>query len=214
MPIPWAAALRVYAKQVGYYSMPRKGTDQYNAVKNIQANTAMAPEHELRRRGGKAAMGGRAEPMPGGLTERSPQDLKFAGPPAYAFEPAAPKVATKPIEQPPVLPPPSKVVEPEKNKPKRKRKPVTTTGLTEVENVREEIINDNTGSGGVVAPQFPGQKEDIKAALKASKKTPKMVTVGQGQEATIDNLKSDDPKALKGENVQFSFQALRSKLLC
>jgi len=213
MPIPFQSALRIYAKNTGQFIMPRKGTDAYNAVKQIQSSTNMAPEHELKRRGGRGAMGGRAEPLPGGVTERSAQDLKYAGPEAYAFEPKAPKVDTKPIDTP-QLPPPSKVVEPEKNKPKRKRKPVTTTGKTEVENVREEIINDNIGSGGVVAPQFPGQKEDIQKALKASKRTPKMVTVGQGQEATIDNLKSDDPKALKGENVQFSFSALRSKLLC
>jgi hypothetical protein len=97
-------------------------------------------------------MGGRAEPLPGGITERSAQDLKYAGPEAYAFEPKAPKVDTKPIDTP-VLPPPSKVVEPEKNKPKRKPRtaktevyPYPSQDTLKMQELKEELDNLDVGN--------------------------------------------------------------------
>jgi hypothetical protein len=107
-----------------------------------------------------------------------------------------------------------KVVEPEAHPEKKVgRKGIGRSGKTVAAEATSDIVNRNTGMTAAVSAQLAGQTEEIKGALKAAKKTPKVVHVGDGGEATIDGLKTDDPKAIEGK-APFSIQALRNKLLC
>jgi len=106
-----------------------------------------------------------------------------------------------------------KVIDPESKPEKVQKSGVTRTGKTNKANAANFINNENTGMSAVVSAELADQKEEIGKALKRAKKTPKVVTVGEGQEETIDNMKTDDPKAISGAQP-FSIQALRNRLLC
>jgi hypothetical protein len=101
---------------------------------------------------------------------------------------------------------------------KSKKGKVQKDGLPATVEEVEYLTNSNLGAGGAVAAQMPGQKEGIKELIKEGKKAPKVVKVKVALDKTIDNMKTNDPKAIAGdipgEDVQFSFQALRNRLLC
>jgi hypothetical protein len=241
--ISWPAALRLYAKETGHYILPKKGSAAYDAVKKLQMETEHSPEHEIAKRGnGKKAKaskvrlekahhseikfgveGGKGEPAPS-ATIVSGKISKKKAPTARG---GASEVTTTAGDA--VLPPASKltqidnqgiaekskkVVEPEAHPEKKPgRKGIGRSGKTVAAEITSDIVNRNTGMSAAVSAQLAGQTEEIKGALKTAKKTPKVVLVGDGGEATIDGLKSDDPKAIEGK-APFSIQALRNKLLC
>lgn len=240
MPIPWTAALRMYSKQNGHFILPKKGSPQYEAVRKIQQETDMTPEHAVKKREKKgnpksaskvafAAPGGESEALHVGLDKAAPGIVpgKISKKRAPTKAGGASEVTTTLGDA--VLPPASnltqidnqnvaerskKVINPSSKPEKTVKKGVSATGKTNAANAASEIVNENTGMSAVVSAQLPGQKEEIEMALKKNKKTPKdVVHVGDGSEKTIDGLKSDDPKAIEGK-APFSIQALRNKLLC
>jgi len=236
MAISWVSALRLYAKQTGHYILPKKGSDAYNAVKKIQAETADGPEHTVAKRGeGKRAMAKKskmAKAMPEPASTTGTDGIvagvkKRGGKKAPTGAGGASEVTTRAGDE--LLPPKAKltqidnqgitkkaktVVEPEAHPEKKPgRKGITRSGKTVGAEVTEDIVNRNTGPGGLINARLADQKEEIKAELKSAKKTPKVVLVGEGQEKTIDGLKSNDPDAIEGK-APFSIQALRNKLLC
>ena len=107
-----------------------------------------------------------------------------------------------------------KVIEPEAHPEKKVgRKGISRSGKTVGAEVTEDIVNRNTGPGGLTNARLADQKEEVEGVLHAAKKTPKVVLVGDGSEKTIDGLKSNDPKAIEGK-APFSITALRTKLMC
>lgn len=95
--------------------------------------------------------------------------------------------------------------------PVRKRRGVQSDGLTAGAELKQQLQNEQQ-LDAAMSPDMPGQEERIKKELKRKPKA-KIVTVGEGQEQTIDHMKTDDPKAISGDKP-FSFQALRNRLLC
>lgn len=233
MAISWVAALRLYAKQTGHYILPKKGSEAYEAVKKLQAETEHSAEHEVAKRGsGKKAMAKAAksaksaasaslEASAPGIT--SGKVSKKKAPTGYggaeesetrSGDPVLPPAAkTKQIDNQGVAEKSKKVINPESEPEKVVKKGVSRTGKTVKANTADFINNENTGVTAAVSAQLAGQKEEIVKALKKAKRTPKVVTVGEGQEETIDNMKTDDPKAITGAQP-FSIQALRNRLLC
>jgi hypothetical protein len=235
MAISWVSALRLYAKQTGHYILPKKGSEAYNAVKKIQAETADGPEHSVAKRGeGKRAMAKKAKmakvapvPEPASAPGIVAGVKKRGGKKAPTGAGGASEVTTR--EGDALLPPKAKltqidnqgvtqkakkVVEPEAHPEKKVgRKGISRSGVTVSAEVTEDIVNRNTGPGGVSNARLADQKEELKGQLKSAKRTPKVVLVGEGQDKTIDGLKSDDPAGISGK-APFSITALRSKLLC
>ena len=206
MPISWAAALRMYGKQKGAFVVPKKGSPEYEAVKKLQGETEMGPEHEVKRRARKV---------------KNPQTLAL---PADGVNESLPpptekKSKTKPLEgtggaqtKPEVLK--KKEVEDAAEIPEKKdKKGLSRSGKTRKTDTVEELTDRNLGEGGALAPAFAGQKEGIKKQLAQNRKTARVVSVGNGEERTLEGMKTDDPAAIEGR-APFSFQALRNKLLC
>jgi len=216
MAISFQAALRLYAKQRGSFILPKKGSAEYEAVKKIQESTEMGPEHEVKKRTSKKNADTSAPGKKGKKAEvGGEKDMVLkAGVKGNVDEPLPPKAVTKVIDDPkdevknagPVVPDAVKVKE-------NKCKGVTRSGRTKKEVAQDFIVNENTGPSQVVSAQLPDQKEQIAKELKVAKKTPKIVTVGQGEERTVEGLKTDDPAAVKGQ-APFSIQSLRNRLLC
>jgi len=97
--------------------------------------------------------------------------------------------------------------------PVKKRRGVRASGLTAGAQTQEFVMNENTGAGGAVSAQMGGQKKRLKKALEKMPDEGKVVTVGEGEERTLEGMKTDDPAAVAGR-APFSFQALRNRLLC
>lgn len=204
--------------------IPKKGTAAYNAVKRIQEETADAPEHQIKRRskmvmeapkteyqeehprmakgrrfrniGGKTDLGGGVKDTTTGA------DVPMMPPPA-------PKTKLiddpkKEIKKQPILKDPEEADV-------RHPPGVTKTGKTKGANAKEFITDDNLGPTAAVSAQLPDQKKLIKKSLSEGKKTPKIVTVGEGTEKTIEGMKTNDPAAIEAK-APFSFQALRFKI--
>ena len=98
-------------------------------------------------------------------------------------------------------------------KPVKKRRGVRSSGLTAGAATAEFLANDNTMGGGAASAQLPGQKKRLKETLAKKEDEAKIVTVGEGEERTLEGMKTDDPAAVEGR-APFSFQALRNRLLC
>ena len=240
MPIPWTAALRLYSKQNGHFILPKKGSPQYEAVRKIQQETDMTPEHAVKKREKKgnpksaskvafANPGGESEALHVGIDKPAPGIVPGKIPKGRAPTKYPGAEASLTESGNPILPPPSnltqidnqgvaekskEVVNPSSKPVRAVKKGVSKTGKTNAANAANEIMNESTGMSAVVSAQLPDQKKEIEKALKKNKKTPAdVVHVGDGSEKTIDGLKSDDPKAIEGK-APFSIQALRNKLLC
>jgi hypothetical protein len=80
--------------------------------------------------------------------------------------------------------------------------------------VNDELVNEETGDS-MVSPAFPGQKENIKRALKADKKDVPLASsaVPDPPKKTTRNVKAHVPdmKAVEGR-APFSFSAIRKAL--
>ena len=209
MPISWAAALRMYGKQKGHFIVPRKDSEDYHAVKKLQQSTEMSAEHEVKRRQrkGKGMTGATMAVPEGGVNASLPP-------------PAANKSVTKPIDsaggigskaeglkKKPEVEDAAKVPE------KKGKKGLARSGKTVKADTVQELEDRNLGDGGALAPAYAGQKAGIKKQLEQNRKTARVVSVGEGEEKTIDGMKTDDPKAVSG-SAPFSYQALRNRLLC
>jgi hypothetical protein len=216
MPIAWAAALRMYAKETGSFVLPKKGTEAYEKVKKIQQGTEMSEEHTLKRKPKKSAV---VASEVKAVEEKAPKKS------LARKERAERAMKDKAVEMPPAMKNDTKMIDvPEINKRERVLKDpesipvdkvkrgVNRTGKTLAENDLDYLENKNIGEGQDISAQLPGQKEKIKKALK-KKPADKLVTVGNGEEKTIDGMKTDDAVAIEGGSVQFSFQALRNRLL-
>ncbi len=194
--------------------LPKKGSAEYEAVKKLQSETEMGPEHEVKKRGRKSAeaMGGKIAkgeikgkkaPTPQGasseVTSRAGDDLV---PPRVNTTSIDPQEGKKGVK---------KVVAKTISKPKQE-KAIQRDGLTKAAEEAEIMTNRNTGPGATVSAQLPGQKDMIKAELKEAKKQVKAKVQENPPEETIDNMKTDDPKAIEGK-APFSILALRKKLL-
>jgi len=97
--------------------------------------------------------------------------------------------------------------------PVKKRRGVKSDGLTAGASTQEFLVNENVMGGGAGSGQLPGQKKRLKQTLAKKEGEEKIVTVGEGEERTLEGMKTDDPKAVAGL-APFSFQALRNRLLC
>lgn len=97
--------------------------------------------------------------------------------------------------------------------PEKKRRGVKSSGLTAGAETQEFLENKNVMGGGAASAQLPGQKERLKKTLKKKEGEAKVVEVGNGEERTIEGMKTDDPQAVSGLKP-FSIQALRNRLLC
>lgn len=222
MAISWAAALRLYAKQQGGFIVPKKGTPHYDAVKKLQSETAHGPEHEVKRRARKGKMAVVAdEHEPTTKAKKAPTRKGGAAPEVTrnADPILPPSQGTKPLEAAGGAG--SRAQETEKkpevenagDKPVKKRKGVRSSGLTAAAKTQQFLENENTGGGGAASAQMAGQKERIKKTLAKKKDEGKVVEVGEGEERTIEGMKTDDPAGVSGSKP-FSFQALRNRLLC
>ena len=207
--------------------VPKKGSADYEAVKKLQAGTEMSAEHEVKKRTSKKA---KAEAMkvvaethePRTKMKRAPSGKGSAAPDVTRnHDPIVPPAAgTKPLEaaggagsRAQLTKKEEKVVEEVAKKPEKKRRGVKSSGLTAGAETQEFLANDNVMGGGAASAQLPGQKERLKKTLKKKEDEAKIVTVGNGEERTLEGMKTDDPKAVSGDKP-FSFQALRNRLLC
>ena len=235
MAISWQAALRLYSKQKGHFILPRKGSPEYEAVKKLQGETADGPEHAVKKRTSKKSVKGpnmppaTAEKMavvaeshePKKRARRAPTAKGGAAPDVTRnHDPVVPPAAgTKPLEagggagsrgQATMAKP---EVENAGAKPVKKRRGVKSDGLTAGAATTDFLANDNVMGGGAASAQMPGQKKRLKKTLEKKPEEAKVVTVGEGEERTLEGMKTDDKPAVSGQ-APFSFQALRNRLLC
>jgi len=207
MPISWAAALRMYGKQKGAFVVPKKGSAEYDAIKKLQTETEMSEEHEVKRRARRVKTPQTLAVPEGGVNESlpPPTEKKSVTKPLEAAGGAGSKaqnLKTKPeVENAAEIPE------------KKAKKGLTRTGKTTKVDTVEDLTNTNLGEGGALAPSYAGQKAGIKKQLEQNRKTARVVSVGNGEERTLEGMKTDDPMAIAGK-APFSFQALRNKLLC
>jgi hypothetical protein len=228
MPIAWAAALRMYAKETGSFVLPKKGTEAYEKVKKIQQGTEMSEEHTLKRKVKKEKEPKMVkEKEPKMVKEKEPKMVKEKAPKKSLArkERAERAMKDKAVEMPPAMKNDTKMIDvpeidkrekvlknPEAIPVAKSKRGVNRTGKTLAQNDVDYLENKNIGEGQDMSYDFPGQKEKIQKALK-KKPADKLVTVGNGEEKTIDGMKTDDAVAIEGGSVQFSFQALRNRLL-
>ena len=220
MPIAWTSALRLYAKQKGAFIVPKKGSPDYEAIKKLQNETADGPEHAVKKRQSKKASGATSDLLPGIATGKVSKKKAPTG------AGGASEVTTR--EGDAVLPPAvdTKIIDPQDKEgqkkprvknaskvPERKVKGVTSAGVTKKEETGDFIKNKNVGMTAVVSAQSAEQKKELKKALKQAKATPSIVTVREGTDETIENMKTDDAPAIEAR-APFSIQALRNRLLC
>lgn len=232
--IPYASALKIYAKRHGgAFVVPKKGSEAYEAVKKIQQETEMSEEYALKRKpkitkGLPKSASLTAFAEPGGKSQSVGFGVKGVpeGKPAPTAAGGASRATTADGDS--LVPPRATTTELNANQKKRETKKIVAnaeavpegapkknlsrTGRTVKGDAQDFIENENTGMSAVVSAQFADQKDQIEKALKKNKKTPKIVTVGEGQEKTLENMKTDDPKAIEGK-APFSISALRMKLL-
>ena len=223
MAISWQAALRLYAKTHGGFVVPKKGTPLYDAVKKLQNETADAPEHAIKKREKKAkkevVVAEAHEPTT--KAKKAPTRKGGAAPEVTrGHDPVVPPAAgTKPLEagggagargQKEMKRP---EVENAGAVPEKKRKGVRSSGLTAKAQTVEFLENDNVMGGGAASAQMPGQKKRIKQTLAKKNDEAKVVEVGDGEERTLEGMKTDDKPAVEGL-APFSIQSLRNRLLC
>lgn len=208
MPISWAAALRMYGKQKGAFVVPKKGSSDYDAIKKIQQETEMSPEHEVKRR--------QRRPKGKDTTLAVPE----GGVNASLPPPTVQKSKTKPLEdaggagsRAEMFQEKPKVEDAAAVPEKAGKKGLARSGKTKKADTVQELTDRNLGDGGALAPSFAGQKEGIKKQLAQNRKTDRVVSVGNGEERTLEGMKTNDPAAVEGR-APFSIQSLRNRLLC
>lgn len=214
MPISWTAALRLYGKQKGHFVVPKKGSPDYEAIKKLQNETADGPEHATKPRKSRVVkvkdeVVVMADNEPTSKARKAPTRKGGAAPETTKnFDSIVPPATAVVNDVSYVKDSKKKIVRDELNKPVKKRSGVKSSGMTKkVENFNDLTDNNLMDAGGIAA-NIPEQVEKIK-------KTPK-IKVPDGvddENKTVDSLKTNDPEAVSGRKP-FSFNALRSKLLC
>ena len=238
MPISYQSALRVYAKKHGKFTLPKKGSSEYDEVRKIMADTEMAGEHEMKKRSKKSVKGAVMEApvqvneVKKGRKTKTVNQVnqvvkvestkknvmnKPTGKVLTAEVPPPMKMDTEIIDDPADELKGKKIVKDVLKKKKEvKTKGVNRTGKSTAENYTDMLINSNTGPSAEISAQLPDQKEKIAKSLARGRKNKKdtFIETETAPDKTIKNMKTDDAIAIEGENVQFSFQALRNRLLC
>jgi hypothetical protein len=217
MAISWQAALRLYAKQKGAFIVPKKGSPDYEAIKKLQGETADGPEHAVKKRQSKKVA---SEVLPGvveGKVSKRKAPTGEGGASAVTTRAGdavlPPQVDTKLIDVEHVADRKKPRVKKASAVPEAKRAGVQSSGVTKKEEAGDFIENKNVGMTAVVSAQSAEQKKELEKALKRAKATPKIVTVREGEDETIDNMKTDDAPAIEAR-APFSINALRQRLLC
>jgi hypothetical protein len=139
--ISWQAAMRLYAKQRGAFIVPKKGSAEYEAIKKLQAETEMAPEHEVKKRQSKKTTIARGTLGAAGLEMK----LEAGAGPAGEPKVPPPAQATKPIDLPQREKRQKKKVENAAEIPVKESKGVSRTGKTHGANTQDFLENRNTG---------------------------------------------------------------------
>ena len=252
MPISYQSALRVYAKKHGKFTLPKKGSSEYDEVRKIMAETEMTGEHEVKKRTKKEAKVPKTKgrkSVKGDVSEsdtevvgqhtkvkrkRTKEELDkvikmySSGSSKNVMGKSTEKVVT--VEAPPPMKMDTEIIDDPadelkgkkivkdviKKKKEVEKKGVNRTGKSTAENYTDMLINSNTGPSAEISAQLPDQKEKIAKSLARGRKNKKdtFIETETAPDKTIKNMKTDDAIAIEGENVQFSFQALRNRLLC
>jgi hypothetical protein len=209
MPIPYAAALRMLAKEKGHFVLPKKGSADYDRVRKLMGETEMSSEHAIKKRVKKEKMSKKGSVDQVLEVSSSDEDgvKKVAAPPPM-------KMDTQLIDQPVAVAEESKkVVDPSVKKVKRSAKgKVGRDGKTKAEAETSFLENQNTGPSAVITAQTASQKKDIEKSLK--KKGPKLSVKADPAEQTIDTMNKDATGATVDGAAQFNFIEFRKKLLC
>lgn len=236
MPISYQAALRMLAKEKGGFTVPKKGSADYDKVRKMMGETEMSEEHSVKKRVGK---GKKMTASKEATETKAPKEEKAKASSMDSEKqeekrvkrvrkirakkelvasdalPASMKDVTPPIDAP--------VVEQMKVKKVRNAMKKTTgassggvkrSGETKTEEVKDFLVNNNTGASSLITTQLAGQSKRIKESL-AIKDDAGMVVDPTPEEATIDtmNKEANTIPSLQGRG-QFDFIAFRRKLLC
>jgi hypothetical protein len=199
MPIPWQKAVSLYAKKIGHFVLPAKGSEHYAAVKKIQAETEMSDEHKMKPRKARAPkapkdasvkmeaadklhadVGARVNknklPMRKGLYQGKVAPTSKGGAAAGLTsnaDPILPPAATTTmLEDAQVSKEKLKGIIRRPLKKKEAAKPggVKADGLSKPIATQEFLVNENTGPSAIISNQYADQKADIAKSLKRGKK--------------------------------------------
>jgi ribonuclease D len=233
MAISYQAALRILAKEKGGFTVPKKGSADYEKVRKLMAETEMSAEHETKKRVSKKKP---KVVMPDASTmesaskeakekeemkkekDRVKQVKRIRGKKelvASVALPASMKDVTPPIDAPQAEQMKQKKVRNAMKKVTGESKGgVKRSGETKPEEVKDFLVNNNTGPSALITTQLAGQKRRIKEVLD-EKSDAGMIVDPTPEEATIDAMNKEAAKvpALEGR-TQFDFITFRRKLLC
>jgi hypothetical protein len=230
MPISYQAALRMLAKEKGGFTVPKKGSADYDKVRKLMAETEMSADHEVKKRVAKAKskkevvdVSSSDEDMKKKEEVKEKQRVKQVKKIRAKKElvgsvpslPAAMKNETPPIDAPQAQQMKAKKVRNAMKKTTGESSGgVKRSGETKPEEVKNFLVNDNTGPTSLITTQLAGQKRRIKEVLD-EKSDAGMIVDPTPEEATIDAMNKEAAKvpALEGR-AQFDFITFRRKLLC
>ena len=201
MPISYAAALRMLAKERGHFSLPKKGSDDYEKVRQLMIQTEMSAEHEVKKRATRVTKAGKVS------GHGNPLVTGTDAPPPM-------KVDTTIIDNPPASDVKEKKVRNAAKKPVIGAKGgVKRSGRTKAEESMDAQVNGlGTAPSTVITTQNPDQKKAIKKSL--SKKEAKLSVNANPAEQTIDVMNKEATGVSVDGDKQFSFIDFRKKLLC
>lgn len=213
MGMTYQQALREYAKQHGRFVLPRKGTAEYDAVKTLMAKKPGVAEEQARAGIASSMAKQPSATSEGSLIIKDSNVLQTAVGQQRQRLDEPPALKTKLIDDPADELKGKKVVKNAEKAPKKvKGNGVNRTGKSTEINNTEMLVNSNTGMSAEVSAEYPKQKEKIKKDLK--KKVETTAEVEPIKDATIQNMKSDEPETLSGGSIPFSIEALRKQLRC
>jgi hypothetical protein len=244
MPISYQAALRMLAKEKGGFTVPKKGTADYDKVRKLMSETEMSADHEVRRKASAPTSGEVKKRVSKKMAASKEPKIKSSASSVDSEKeemkkekervkrvkkirakkelvgsvpslPAAMKNDTAPIDAP----------QAEQMKAKKVRNAMKKTtgassggvkrsGETKTEEVKDFLVNDNTGPSALITTQLAGQKRRIKEALDM-KDDAGIIVDPKPAEETIDAMNKEASKVpeLEGRG-QFDFITFRRKLLC
>ena len=215
MPISYQAALRMLAKEKGGFTVPKKGSEDYEKVRKLMGETEMSAEHEVKKRVSKKSkmesMAMADSSVGGSVSGKKKRASKT--PVTGTSAPPPMKVDTVLIDQPGAKKSKT-VIDPSTIKVQKGAKGgVTRSGKTKSEEAKNALVNTDTGPSAEISNQLPGQAEKIKKTLR--KKCDAKVTVNPDPaEQTIETMNKEATGPMVDGEKQFSFIEFRKKLLC
>jgi len=218
MPKSWSEALKEFNKGKKW-SVPRKGTEEYNAVRKIMSDGASAPAAAPKEKKPRAPRKKKeaAAPAPA-APEKKPRGRprKEANKPVLKDEgirhkndpmKTTPKLDTPHIEEAKKVIDPARAPKPAE--PKKKK--VGRSGKPGNAEIAEHQTDDRVGLGTKVAPaDYPDLKKQVEKVLEM-KSNPLDVHNKSEKDETTENLKTNDAVALE-TLAPFSFASLRRRL--